>query len=146
MTDIVKVEKSIEVLRPRDEAFKIFTVGIASWWPTERHSVGAERVTEIQFEERVGGRVFERWDDGTECDWAIVTVWDPPSKVGLDWSPSPDVDIATELTITFIEVDSGTRVELVHEGWERLGADALESRESYHTGWDLVLTRFAESA
>ena len=36
----------------------------------------------------------------------------------------------------------GTRVELEHRGWERLGAEAAEARASYDTGWDHVLGRF----
>ena len=41
----------------------------------------------------------------------------------------------------------GTRVDLEHRGWERLGLDGDEARESYLNGWPLTFDRlFAEAA
>jgi hypothetical protein len=40
----------------------------------------------------------------------------------------------------------GTRVELVHSGWEAYGDDAAASRASYDTGWDIVLGKLADAA
>lgn len=48
----------------------------------------------------------------------------------------------------FTGVDDGTKVELVHRGWERLGVIAEERRQS-HTGplaWGSVLDHYAAVA
>jgi hypothetical protein len=42
--------------------------------------------------------------------------------------------------------ENGTRVELEHRGWERLGAEAGEVREEYAQGWPVVLGHFVPAA
>jgi hypothetical protein len=37
--------------------------------------------------------------------------------------------------------DSGTRVELTHSGWEKLGDAAASQRERYDRGWGTVFER-----
>ena len=44
-------------------------------------------------------------------------------------------------------MDGGTRVELVHTGWERRGEQALEAMKGYDEGWEVVLgERYAGAA
>jgi uncharacterized protein YndB with AHSA1/START domain len=54
---------------------------------------------------------------------------------------------ATEIDVTFTPADGGTRVELVHRGWERF-ADPTETRASYdgENGWTTVLALYAAAA
>jgi hypothetical protein len=40
-------------------------------------------------------------------------------------------------------VDGGSRVEMVHRGWERL-PDPAAGRAAYEQGWPVVLAAFAE--
>jgi hypothetical protein len=40
----------------------------------------------------------------------------------------------------------GTRVEVVHTGWERVGPDFRERMAGYQEGWGTVLDAFAEAA
>lgn len=133
----------VTVAAGAEAAFETFTADIASWWPVERHSIGEGRVVDVVMEGRAGGRVYERWDDGQERDWADVLEWDPPRRLVLSWHPNPDRDSATEVEVAFEPAGEGTRVRLEHRGWERLGAEADEARTSYETGWRPVLDLFA---
>jgi uncharacterized protein YndB with AHSA1/START domain len=145
MNPLDPVRKQITVNRSPEEAFKIWTDGLASWWPMEKHSIGAERVTSAAFEPKAGGRVYEIWDDGQERDWAEVLVFEPPHRFVIAWRPNPDQPAPTEVEVRFVADGAATLVELEHRGWERLGEDGAEARESYDNGWVLTLERYAEA-
>ncbi len=83
---------------------------------------------------------------GTEGDWARVLHWEPPHRLVLAWKPNTRPVPPTELEIRFTSVDEGTRVELEHRGWERLGARGEESRAEYASGWLGALERFVSAA
>lgn len=140
MTPLVK---ELTVAAPLERAWEVFTSGIDGWWPAETHSIEPERVREIAFEARVGGRIVERWHDGSECSWGEVDVCDPPHRLRFSWHPYLDRPEATEVEVTFTAVDGGTRVRLEHRGWERLGERGEGSRAQYDGGWDFVLGRYA---
>jgi uncharacterized protein YndB with AHSA1/START domain len=142
------VRRSIVVAPPPETAFRVFTEGVAEWWPAKTHSVGEERVEEVMLEPRVGGRFFERLDDGTEHEWGLVTVFEPPRRFACSWYASRGPDTAQLLEVTFEPEDGGTRVTLEHTGWEALGDRAEEVRANYDSerGWELVLGRFADVA
>ena len=140
MTPLVK---ELTVAAPIERAWEVFTAGIDGWWPAETHSIEPDRVREIVFEARPGGRIVERWHDGTECSWGEVDVCDPPHRLLFSWHPYLDRPEATEIEVTFSEVEGGTRVRLEHRGWERLGDRGAQSRAQYDGGWDFVLGRYA---
>jgi uncharacterized protein YndB with AHSA1/START domain len=138
------IRRSVTVQRPQEEAFRLFTEGISSWWPFASHSIGGERTKEAVLE-GLGGRLYERQDDGTEADWADVLAFDPPERILLSWRVDPSC-ASTEVEILFVPDGEGTRVELEHRGWENVEAGGPERRESYASGWVRVLERFAEAA
>lgn len=142
-TEIAPVVKEVVVAAPVTRAWEVFTTGMGTWWPLETHSVGLAGAREIVFEGNDGGRIFERWDDGTEVSWGEVDVWEPPRRVRFSWRPNHDMPAATEVEVTFTPVAGGTRVKLEHRGWERLGDEGAESRADYELGWDPVLERYA---
>ena len=144
---IPPVRKTITVTRGVDDAFKLFTDGIGTWWPFKQgHSIGEERVTNAVFEPKAGGRVFEVWDDGSEHHWAEVLVYDPPHRFVLAWKPNPDRPAPTELEVRFTSDGAGTRLDLEHRGWERLGEPGEQARANYDSGWPLTLRLYAEAA
>lgn len=145
-TDTAPVVKEVVVSVPVERAWEVFTAGIDEWWPVDRFSVGMERTRAVEFEGRTGGRIFERWDDGTEKPWGEVLAWEPPRRVVFTWHPNEERPAATEVEVTFTAQDGATRVRLEHRGWERLGAEAAESRASYDAGWVAVLGRYAAGA
>ena len=143
---IEPIQKSVSVARGVDEAFKLFTEGIAGWWPLEKYSIGEERVKDVRFEPKAGGRIVEIWDDGSEHFWAEILEYDAPHRFVMAWKPNPERVVPTEVEVRFIAEGSGTRVELEHRGWERLGEEALERRASYDGGWQGTLARFVDAA
>ena len=140
------VRKSVTVARSVDEAFKLFTEGMASWWPVEKYSIGEERVKDVRFEPKAGGRVVEIWDDGTEHFWAEILEYEAPTRFVLAWKPNPERPAPTEIEVRFVAEGSETRVELEHRGWERLGDAASERRASYDGGWMTTLQRYVDAA
>jgi len=140
------VRKTVHVSCPPARAFELFTSGIAAWWPLCTHSLGEERAVSCAFEARPGGRIYETWDDGSEREWGTVRVCEPPTLLVYDWQPNPDRPAATEVKVRFAADGAGTRVELLHRGWERLGAEGGGVRESYESGWEVVLRGFVEAA
>jgi uncharacterized protein YndB with AHSA1/START domain len=144
------IRRAVTVRRTPEEAFDLFTEGIGTWWPLESHSIGSGRegvtAETAVMEGREGGRLYERMSDGAEANWGTILVWDPPRRVVISWHVNPERAAPTEVEVRFLAEGDGTRVELEHRGWERLGADAEEARSGYLTGWERVLGRFAGAA
>jgi len=64
--------------------------------------------------------------------------------VAFTWHPGREPDTAQDVEVRFIPLGQGTRLELTHTGWERLGEDAKKARRSYPLGWTYVLNCWAE--
>lgn len=135
------VRKSVTVQQTVDDAFRLFTNDIASWWPMKRYSVSQARTRDVVLEPMPGGRVYELRDDGKTFDWGKVLVWERPHRLVLSWHPGREPDVAQEVEIRFAAEGDRTRVELEHRNWTRLGAEAAAVRERYRGGWAEVLGR-----
>jgi hypothetical protein len=128
-------------------AFAVFTGQIHQWWPVASHSLGGADTVGVTMEPRVGGRILERHVDGSEHLWGSVTAWEVPSRVAFTWHVGRASERAQRVEVTFAPAASGTRVRLVHSGWEALDAEARSKRDQYDKGWELVFVRcFAECA
>jgi uncharacterized protein YndB with AHSA1/START domain len=136
--EIAAIHKSVTVRRPVEEAFALFTEGIATWWPLATHSIYEERATTAVFESRVGGRLYEISIDGEKGVWGTVRVWAPPHRIVYSWHPGRGEETAQEVEVQFAADGVGTRVEIEHRGWER----APEQRSGYDEGWDFVLGQY----
>lgn len=131
---------------PAEHAFDVWTRRIADWWPAD-HTVSAVDGLTVILEPRAGGRIYERTADGTEHDWGEVTVWQPPRRLVYLWHLRRDRADATEVDLRFIAMDGGrSRVEIVHRGWERLGAGGQEWRDRNLGGWSTLLPHFVALA
>ncbi len=120
-------------------AFEVWTRRFSMWWP-KGHSVSGDPNTEVVLEPMLGGRIFERSPDGNEIAWGEITAWDPPRRLAYLWHLRRDRADATDVQVIFGEGPNGTtRLEILHSGWERLGAGAEEWRNANRGGWgDLV--------
>ena len=146
------IRTSMVVEAPLEMAFSVFTEGIDSWFPREYNLLDVD-IAERVFEPREGGQVYDRGTDGSECHWARVLAWEPPTRVVMSWDISPQWQIesdhsrTSEVEVRFTpEGENRTRVDLEHRNLERHG-DGWESlRESLGSegGWPGCLERFAE--
>jgi len=104
-------------------------------------------VREVVWEERAGGEIYEISTEGEKAHWATVRSWSPPEGLTIAWQVDPEAEAATEVEVRFTADGSGTRVDLEHRYWERLGAVGAEARASYggENGWEMVLGRYAAS-
>jgi uncharacterized protein YndB with AHSA1/START domain len=141
----VVIRKSVEVAAPVETAFRVFTEQAGSWWPLATKSVGQDEAVDLVFEPRAGGRVYERVRNGQEHDWGEILAWEPPERLVFTWHPGRAAETSQEVEVGFAPSGEGTRLELEHRGWDRLVATADEIPEHYDSGWDEVLSRFAET-
>jgi len=151
-TTNLSVRKNVTVDAPIEKAFRVFTDGFDSWWPRSHHIGGAE-VRRAVIEGRQGGRWYEIGDDGSECDWGRVLVWDPPARLVLAWQIDGtwhfNAELVTEVEVRFEAEGPGrTRVELEHRNLDRFGEaqDEMRSRFDSDGGWHGLLAKFAEVA
>lgn len=142
--DEVVLHKSIVVACPVEHAFRVFTARMNDWWPFEGHSIFDGDAT-IVWDPEVGGRVYERTPDGEEGLWGTIVAWEPPRSFAMSWHPGRGKETVQDLSVTFTEAPNGTRVDLVHSGWDR-AEDAADRLASYGAGWDKVLDVFADAA
>lgn len=145
------VRRQTVVAAPLEKAFAAFTERFGDFKPPEHNLLG-KPIAETVFEPRVGGHIYDRAEDGSECRWARVLAYEPPVRVVFSWDIGPswqleaDPENASEVEVRFVaETPDRTRVELEHRGIERHGpgwrsvADGVGSAD----GWQLYLDRFA---
>jgi hypothetical protein len=80
--------RQIVVEAPIGRAFAVFTERFGDFKPPEHNLVGAD-ITETVFEPHVGGHIYDRAVDGSECRWARVLAFEPPHRVVFSWDISP---------------------------------------------------------
>jgi uncharacterized protein YndB with AHSA1/START domain len=143
------VRKSLVVEAPPELAFEVFVNRFGLWWPKSHH-IGAADPETFVIEPRAGGRWFERGVDGSECDVGKVKVFEPPSRLVLDWQLSAewkfDSELHTDVEVRFTAVGQDrTRVELEHRNLERFGdrAEAMRGQIDAPGGWGGLLELFA---
>lgn len=146
------VRKSIRVAASPERAFDVFTRNMARWWPAT-HSIGSAPLKDAVVEPYEGGRWYERGEDGSECQWGRVLIWDPPGRLVLAWQIDGqwrfDPDLVTEVEVRFTpEGADGTRVDLEHRNIDRFGAHAEAARGAFDSpgGWSGILEKFASAA
>jgi len=139
MTEPLRLD--LDVACPVGHAFTVWTAGIGTWWPAD-HTVTGERGLRVVLEGRVGGRIYERTPAGAEHDWGEVTTWEPPSRLAYRWFLRADRADATDVEIRFVPTGEGTRVEIEHRGWERLGVRADDWRDRNRQGWSTLLPHY----
>ncbi len=139
------VRKRITVRCTPDQAFDLFTAGIARWWPLATHSVGLEDAANCAIEPRVGGRLFETDKAGSERQWGEVLVWEPPRRLVFTWHPGRAAETAQTVEVTFTGEGDVTVLRLEHRDWHRAGDHAEAVRNQYDQGWRAVLDSYIGS-
>lgn len=145
------VRREIAVDTSIENAFAVFTERFGDFKPRE-HNLLTAPIAETVFEPRVGGHIYDRGTDGSECHWARVLVYEPPQRVVFSWDIGPTWNIETEpentseVEVRFIaETPKRTRVELEHRNIDRHGPgwEAVSDGVGNDAGWPLYLDRYA---
>lgn len=145
------VRHQILIKAPISEAFKVFTERFGDFKPRE-HNLLQAPIAETIFEPRVGGNIYDRAVDGTECRWARILAFDPPDRVVFSWDISPRWRLETNPELTsevevrfFAETPDRTRVELEHRNLDRHGTgwESVRDGVDNEAGWPLYLQRYA---
>ena len=148
------VQLQIEVDVAQERAFQVFTERFDEIKPREYNLLAVD-IAETVFEPRIGGHVYDRGTDGSECRWARVLEFEPPRRfviswdIDVEWQLEPDLDKTSEVEVRFVPVSpTRTRVELDHRMLERHGAGWESYRESLagDGGWSVFLERFRAAA
>ena len=146
------VRHSVVVDAPIERAFSVFTDDFGSFKPPDHNLLDAP-IAETVFESHVGGHIYDRGVDGSECRWARVLVYEPPNRVVFSWDVNTQWQIETdpertsEIEVRFTaESRERTRVELEHRNLDRHGDGWEGMREGVggEGGWSLYLDRFSE--
>jgi len=107
-TDEATVRMSIVVDAPIERAFDVFTTRFGSFKPRDHNLLGDVDIAETVFEPRVGGYLYDRGADGSECRFARVLAYEPPRRVLMSWQISPqwqlesDPEKASEWEVRFV--------------------------------------------
>jgi uncharacterized protein YndB with AHSA1/START domain len=103
-------------------------------------------------EPRLGGRLLEIAEDGTQTVVATITHWEPPHRVVMIWQVNAewklDAAMKSEVDVRFRpDGADATHVELAHHKFETMGAEAGASmRKDVDGGWPGLLERFVAEA
>ena len=148
------VRRQIIVNTSIDRAFNVFVERFGDFKPRE-HNMLAAPIAETVFEPRVGGHIYDRAADGSECRWARVLAYEPPTRFVFSWDISPywqletDPENASEVEVRFTaDGPDRTRVELEHRNLDRHGPgwEGVRDGVADDAGWPLYLARYAEVA
>jgi uncharacterized protein YndB with AHSA1/START domain len=146
------VRHEIVVQAPAERAFSVFTDDFGAFKPREHNLLSVE-IAETIFEPRIGGHIYDRGVDGSECRWARILAYEPPSRVVFSWDISPQWQVeadpkkTSEVEVRFIaETPDRTRVVLEHRNLDRHleGWEAVREGVDSDGGWPLYLQRYAE--
>ena len=145
------LRRQIVVQAPIERAFTVFIERFGDFKPPEHNLLGVA-IAETVFEPRVGGHIYDRGVEGTECRWARILAYEPPDRVvfsrdvGPRWQLETEPDNTSEVEVRWIaETPLRTRVELEHRHIDRHGPgwEAVSDGTASDAGWPLYLARYA---
>ena len=151
MTEDTVVRRHVVVDAPVEKAFATFTERFGDFKPRE-HNLLAAPIAETVFEPRVGGHIYDRAVDGSECRWARILAFEPPHRVVFSWDIGPTWQVETEpgntseVEVRFTaEGPDRTRIELEHRNLDRHGPgwESVRDGVAHDEGWSLYLDRYA---
>ena len=108
-TTAVTTETVVEV--PIERAFRVFTEDFDRIKPRDHNLLDVE-IEKTVFETHVGGNIYDRGVDGSECRWARVLAFEPPHRLLFSWDISPQWQLETdpahtsEVEVRFTELRS----------------------------------------
>ncbi|MGK2740132.1 SRPBCC domain-containing protein [Tepidicaulis sp. LMO-SS28] len=121
------VRVSIEIAVAPDELFQIFVEDVDLWWkrgPSHRFFPPWEGT--LRFEKNGETRLVQQDEENPKRRHVIgkVLVWQPGTHLAFEFRlPNFSPEQVTRVDVAFMPTETGTRLELLHTGWETLPAD-----------------------
>lgn len=144
------VIKTVEVSCKQEKAYETFTKGIGNWWPLDKFSMSSKaggKVKSLQAELKVGGKIVEISEDGTEYVWATIQSYEPSSFFSLNFFMGDTPDRASVVEVKFTETSpETTTIELKQSNWEACGNMAEDMRKAYDFAWGMVFEQAFKKA
>ena len=146
-----EVRRHVVVPTSVENAFAVFTERFGDFKPAE-HNLLAAPYARTCFEPHLGGYLYDVGVDGSECRWARILAYEPPTRVvfswdiGPTWQVEPDPERTSEVEVTFTaETPDRTRVALEHRRLDRHGPgwESVRDGVGNDQGWPLYLDRYA---
>ena len=158
-SSILKVRRSIHIAVPPPRAWQEFgsKARMNLWWGKVLGKAAAGQPSGQHlkaYEPRLGGRIEMEVDmDGSPGRYGgVIEVFDANRELTFqnDWIPNTGWKAPTYITLRLTPALNGTLVELLHHGFEHVGADAAEQHAGYEQGWGMLqlfsLKQVAEAA
>lgn len=145
------IRRQLVVEAPIEQAFTVFIERFGDFKPREHNLLGVA-IAETVFQPHVGGHIYDRAIDGSECRWARVLAYEPPNRlvfswdIDPQWQIEPDLEKTSEVEVRFVaESERRTRVELEHRNLDRHAPrwEGLSDAVDGDAGWGLYLARYA---
>ena len=143
------INKQLKLHLPIDKAFWHFVENINEWWPRE-YTWSKDKLQQIYIEPEENGKCTEIGPYNFRCDWGRVIDFLPNQLIAFTWQispkrePVPNPEMASLVTLHFLEDEDGTEIHFRHSHFENHG----EEGENYMNmmngeyGWDYILKRF----
>jgi hypothetical protein len=148
---VAPIREQIRVEAKPQKAFEVFATKMGRWW-NPAYTINSSPLRDVKVEGKRGGRWFEVGEDGSQCDWGKVLVWEASAGLVLAWQINADWKfdpaLVTEIEVRFAADGAGTRLELEHRNLDRYGdkAEAMRAMLGSPDGWPDLLKRFGEAA
>ena len=138
-TDILEI--SIDIAATPAEAFRLFTEETEAWWQYGGKYRPMPQGVMI-FEPGVGGRLLQK-SDTEEYVFGQILTWVPGNTLEFEWKLHDFLEgQMTRVRISFEPINTGTRLTVVHSGWDTLPPDhparhgrTGEAFVKFRTGW-----------
>jgi uncharacterized protein YndB with AHSA1/START domain len=142
---------TIEVPCGQEEAFRVFTEEMGTWWPLDKRSMSLMNVGKpakaLHVEPRLGGKIVEIAPDDSELHWGTYKRFDPYDSISMDFHMGLPPESASLVEVSFTPVEEAkTRVELTQSNWEAFGDLAEMMRGGYGSGWVIIFEQSYGSA
>ena len=137
------IRKSVVLPLAPIAAFALFTQKMSEWWPADRRHTRDPNSAIFLLE---SGRFYERGHDGHEAELGRVRSWEFPSRILLDFFIATGPDQPTEVEITFVAEDGGTRVTVTHRPKPESEDLWVTRAPRYEQSWGVTLAALSQAA
>lgn len=121
-------------------AFYLFVGEFGSWWPP-LHSTSPARYESAGIQARVGGAATFTVAGVAEA-WGEVLAINPPLEIVIASRMRGEGECPSRIVVTFADSEWGTRVTLVHSGWDKRN----ETVRGRYASWPLIMSHYVSYA